>query len=196
MNTGKFSSKNDLKIHPLEIIHKYYASGSEIEYVLLKHSEQVRRKALDIATNHPELHLDSEFISEAALLHDIGIFLCDAPRIYCHGAHQYIEHGYLGANLLLEEGFPRHALVCERHTGVGLTLEMIIKNHLPLPHRDMLPVSLEEQVICYADKFFSKTQLEEENSIERIRQYLNQYGESEVEKFDKWYFLFESEKFN
>lgn len=185
-----------LKINPLEIIGKYYTSGSEIEYILLKHSEQVRRKALKIATNHPELNLDSEFISEATMLHDIGIFLCDAPRIHCHGSHEYIEHGYLGANLLREEGLQRHALVCERHTGVGLTLDMIVKKQLPLPHRDMLPVSLEEQVICYADKFFSKTQLEEEHSIERIRQYLNRYGESEVLKFDEWHLLFESEKLN
>jgi uncharacterized protein len=58
----------------------------------------------------------------------------------------------------------------------------------------MLPVSLEEQAICYADKFFSKTQLEEEHSIERIRQYLNRYGELEVLKFDEWNSMFESEK--
>jgi uncharacterized protein len=178
-------------INPLEIIEKYYLSGSEIHYVLVKHSEQVKNKALEIAGKHPELNLDTEFITEAAMLHDIGIFLCEAPRIHCHGTHQYIEHGYLGADLLRKEGLPRHALVCERHTGTGLSLKMIEKGNLPLPHRDMLPVSPEEQVICYADKFYSKTQLDEAHSVDRIRDYLKRYGKSEVLKFDRWHSLFE-----
>jgi len=178
-------------INPLEIIEKYYLSGSEIHYVLVKHSEQVKNKALGIAGKHPELNLDTEFITEAAMLHDIGIFLCEAPRIHCHGTHQYIEHGYLGADLLRKEGLPRHALVCERHTGTGLSLKMIEKGNLPLPHRDMLPVSPEEQVICYADKFYSKTQLDEAHSVDRIRDYLKRYGKSEVLKFDRWHSLFE-----
>jgi len=45
---------------------------------------------------------------------------------------------------MISEGYPKHGLVCERHTGTGITLEMIIKNNLPLPHRDMVPVSMEE----------------------------------------------------
>ncbi len=179
-------------MNPTIIIDKYFPIGSEIHYVLVKHSEDVRNKALEIAKNHPELKIDTEFVAEAAMLHDIGIFLCDAPRIFCHGSHQYVEHGYLGADLLRAEGFPRHALVCERHTGVGLSLEMIIQNNLPLPHRDLLPISIEEQLICYADKFFSKTQLDEAHSIERIRTYLSRYGESEVLKFNEWNLLFES----
>ncbi len=63
------------------------------------------------------------------------------------------------------EGYPRHALVCERHTGAGLSLEGIIAQDLPVPHREMVPVSLEEQVICFADKFYSKTHLEKEKSV-------------------------------
>lgn len=178
-------------INPLEIINKYYPVGSNVHFILLKHSEQVRNKALRIIEMHPEFHLDKQFVAEASLLHDIGIFKCDAPRIHCHGTHQYIEHGYLGAELLRSEGLPRHALVCERHTGVGLSLKMIQEKNLPLPHREMLPVSLEEQLICYADKFFSKTQLDEPHSIDRIRKYLIRYGEAEVAKFDEWHRLFE-----
>ena len=55
-----------------------------------------------------------------------------------------------------KEGFPRHALVCERHTGAGMSLQSIIDQQLPVPHRNMVPVSLEEQVICFADKFFQR----------------------------------------
>jgi len=179
------------KINPFKIIEKYYTADTELYYILVKHSKQVRDKALKIAANHPELKLDIGFIAEASMLHDIGIFLCDAQRIHCFGKHEYIQHGYLGADLLRNEGFPRHALVCERHTGVGLSLEMIQKKQLPLPHRDMLPVSYEEQLICYSDKYYSKTQLDEEHSIERIRKYLNRYGDAEVNQFNKWFELFE-----
>ena len=178
-------------MNPATIIDKYYLQGSEIHHILLQHSEQVKNKALEIASKHPELNLDIQFVAEAAMLHDIGIFECNAPRIHCHGSHEYIEHGYLGADILRKEGFPRHALVCERHTGVGLSLEMIRTKQLPLPHRDMLPVSLEEQLICYADKYFSKTQLDEAHSIDRIRKYLSRYGEPEVAKFDEWQRFFE-----
>lgn len=178
-------------INPLKIIEKYYPIGSEIHYILVKHSEQVRDKALLIAQSHPELKLDTQFISEAAMLHDIGIYLCNAAGIHCYGGNQYIEHGYLGADILRKEGLPNHALVCERHTGVGITLDVIKRKNLPLPHRNLQPISMEEKVICYADKFFSKTQLEKEHEVSQIREYLNRYGESELQKFDEWHSLFQ-----
>jgi len=178
-------------INYIQLIEKYYPKYSDIYYILMIHSTQVRTKALEIADRHPEMGLDTEFIAEAAMLHDIGIFKCNAPRIHCRGEHKYIQHGYLGAYILRAEGLPRHALVCERHTGVGISLEMIQKKQLPLPQRDMLPVTLEEQLICYADKFFSKTQLGEMHSVERIRTSLNHFGETEVAKFDEWHALFE-----
>lgn len=182
---------NELKINPLEIIEKYYTKGSELYSILVNHSEHVKNKALELAIHLPGLQLDNEFIAEATMLHDIGIYLCDAPRIYCHGSHNYIEHGYLGAEILRSEGLFKHALVCERHTGVGISLEMIIKNKLPLPHRDLLPVSIEEQIICYADKFYSKSKLNETLTIHQIRAYLTKYGEAEVARFNVWNRLFE-----
>lgn len=178
-------------INPHELIEKYYLKDSDIYYILVIHSEQVTQKALEIANRLPDLKLDTEFIAEAAMLHDIGIFKCNAPRIHCRGTHHYIEHGYLGAEILRAEGLPRHALVCERHTGVGISLEMILNKNLPLPHRDMLPIMLEEQLICYADKFFSKTKLGEAHSIEKIRTSLGHFGEKGVARFDEWHDLFE-----
>ena len=88
--------------------------------------------------------------------------------------------------LVRAEGFPRHALVCERHTGTGLSLEQIVREQLPVPHRDMLPVSLEEQVICFADKFFSKTHLDREKSVEKVLRSLAPFGEEGVERFKGW----------
>ena len=170
----------------LGIIDKYYPEDNELKHILLTHSRSVADKALWIANRHPELNLDKQFLEEAALLHDIGVFLTDAPGIHCHGEHPYICHGYLGAELVRNEGYPRHALVCERHTGAGLSLASILQRDLPVPHRDMLPVSLEEQVICFADKFFSKTHLDREKSVEKALKSISKYGEDGVVRFNEW----------
>lgn len=120
------------------------------------------------------------------MLHDIGIFLTDAPGIQCFGTEPYIRHGLLGAELLRREGYPLHALVCERHTGTGLTLDQIVRQQLPLPHRDFVPVSLEEQLICWADKFFSKTHPDQERPQAVARQKLEKFGAEGLQKFDAW----------
>jgi len=178
-------------IDPIKIIEKYYPKDSDIYFILLIHSEIVKEKALSIAYRKPKLKLDVEFIAQASMLHDIGIFKCNAPLLQCRGTHQYIEHGYLGADILRAEGLHLHALVAERHTGVGLTKQMIIENNLPLPQRDMIPLSLEEQVICYADKFYSKSKLTDAHTVQKIRKDLSQFGESQVAVFDKWHSRFE-----
>jgi len=124
------------------------------------------------------------------MLHDIGIFRCNAPDINCYGSHQYIEHGYLGADLLREEGLPEHALVCERHTGSGLTLETIVKNNYPLPQRNMLPISIEEKLICYTDKFFSKSKPDLMFTPESIREKMLKFGKEDLVRFDEMHELF------
>lgn len=170
----------------LAIINKYYPEDNELKHILLTHSRSVADKALWIADCHPELELDRQFLEEAALLHDIGVFLTDAPGIHCHGTHPYICHGYLGSELMQKEGYPRHALVCERHTGAGMSLQSILDQQLPVPHRDMLPVSLEEQVVCFADKFFSKTHLDCEKSPEKVLKSISRFGEEGVLRFNDW----------
>ncbi|NDV54855.1 HDIG domain-containing protein [Parabacteroides sp. 52] len=175
---------------PYQLIEKYYPVGSESYKILVAHSRSVADKALSIARLHPEMALDKTFIEEAALLHDIGVFLCHAPSIGCRGEAEYICHGYLGADLMRKEGFPRHALVCERHTGTGISLQMIREQKLPLPLRNFLPETLEEQLICFADKFFSKTKLEKEKSVDKIKQGLSRYGKETTERFDDWCKLF------
>lgn len=127
------------------------------------------------------------------MLHDIGICQTDAPGIYCHGTHPYICHGILGAAMLRAEGFERHARVCERHTGAGLSLHDIVGQNLPLPHQDFLPVTLEEQLICYADKFFSKSHPEQEKTIEQAERSLSKFGTEGLERFRNWVRLFEKQ---
>jgi len=173
-----------------EIIRKYYLPASEAYKILMLHSCSVADKALTIVDAHPEMALDRQFVYEASMLHDLGIFLCDAPEIDCHGAHPYVCHGYLGAKLLRQEGLERHARVCERHTGAGISLEDILKRNLPLPHIDLMPETLEEQVICFADKFFSKTNLLKEKSLDKVRKSLGKWGDNDVARFNHWCDMF------
>ena len=178
-------------MNPDSIIEKYYKKGSPIWVTLTEHSKAVRDKALYIVYNHPELNADAAFVSEAAMLHDIGIYLTNAQDLHCHGKYPYICHGYLGRELLEKEGYPAHALVCERHTGTGLSLEDIVTQKSPVPKRDTLPVSIEEQIICFADKFYSKSgELTAPKSIDKIRKSMSKHGKHQIERFNYWCEIF------
>ena len=167
-----------------ELIDKYYHDQPELRHILVTHSEQVRDRSLRIIALHPEWDVDKQFVEEAAMLHDIGILYCNAPKIYCTGAHAYIEHGFLGAELLRKEGLERHALVAERHTGSGISLEQVIRENLPIPERDYIPVSLEEKIICYADTFYSKAHLGEEVELSKLRYNMWKYGHDAILRWD------------
>lgn len=173
-------------MNTLDIIEKCYKKDSDLYKILIGHSTDVMNKALWIADKHPELSIDKRFVAEAAMLHDIGIFLTNAPEIHCYGIAPYICHGYMGRELLDSFGYPKHGLVCERHTGIGLSVQDIEMQGLPLPHRDMQPISIEEQVICFADCFFSKTHLGIEKPVDKVRKGLSKFGEKSVYKFDEW----------
>ena len=148
----------------------------------------VARKAQLVAERLADRNPDFNFIREAAMLHDIGMCKTHAPGIGCHGNAPYIRHGILGRVMLENEKLPRHALVCERHIGTGLRKSTIERAQLPLPPRDMLPLSLEEQIICFADKFYSKnkSRLCEEKSIERIIAGLERHGKESGDRFRCW----------
>ena len=177
------------------IITKYCAGNAELQQILLIHSRQVADRALAILRLHPEWVeqglVDPVFVEEAAMLHDIGVVLCDAPKIHCVGTHAYIEHGYLGAEILRKEGLLKHADVAERHTGTGITMEQIMREQLPIPLQDYTPRTLEERLICYADKFYSKTRLGEDKPMAKIRQHLWKYGSDTVFRFDEMQQFFE-----
>jgi uncharacterized protein len=127
------------------------------------------------------------------MLHDIGIIRCDAPGIHCHGTEPYIRHGVIGATLLtsfkgrdLTVANPKSPFkadleslsrVCARHTGTGLP--------------GLEPETLEEQIICYADKFFSKTKLDKEKTFDEACRSLMKFGEKGVRKFEAWHKKFQ-----
>lgn len=169
-----------------DIIDKYYATQPELRRIYMLHCRSVADKALAIARR---LHLpvDTADVEAAAMLHDIGIVLTDAAGICCHGTQPYLAHGRLGADLLRGEGAPEvYARVAERHTGAGLTPEeaaAIGAGILP-PDRSYLPETLLERLVCYADKFYSKSGDMQEKTLERVRASMARFGADSLRRFE------------
>ena len=145
-----------------DVLLKFYDEDSDLFKLLWHHSCQVAEMALDIASRFPEA--DQDFVYDASLLHDVGI-------IKTHARSIYIRHGILGAEMLrgIDASMELYARVCERHTGAGISAAEIERDNLPLPHRDMIPVTLEEKIVCYADKFFSKSKTDTVKTVDSIR---------------------------
>lgn len=104
---------------------------------VIEHCRVVRRVALRIARGR---RVNKKLVEIAALLHDIG-------RSRTHG----IAHAVEGANVLRELGFDRKVVnAVERHTGSGIGKKEAVK--LGLPAKSYIPRTLEEKIVCYADK--------------------------------------------
>ncbi len=177
------------------ILKKYYEEDSLAYNYLYKHSISVTKLAIRVAENNPELEIDMDDLFIAAMLHDIGIFKTYAPKIGCFGTHPYIAHGYLGREILEENGLIDIAPVCERHVGVGITLNNILEQNLPLPHREMIPVTNIEKIVCYADKFYSKKPkyLINPKPIDVVRLKISKHGPEHLKKFNEMIIAFGSD---
>lgn len=175
-----------MMIDTIAILERYFTG--EALRVIVTHGRAVAGLALAAARGLDVPESDLGFIEEAAMLHDIGVCRVVAPGLGLLDGQPYIMHGILGREILEAEGLPRHALVCERHIGVGLTLNDIVKQGLPLPLRDMTPRCLSEEIICFADLFFSKQpgRLEQRKPAERVRAKLAAFGDDKVRIFDAW----------
>ena len=146
------------------IINKYYGEDDSIlKTILMKHSQSVAQRALQIVSHHPELHLDRQFVEEAAMLLDIGLCRCHAPSIECFGTADYILHGRMGAEILRKEGYPRHARVCERHTGAGLTREDIERQRQELirTHSELVELQQKNRRLAVVNSMTSAENSEE-----------------------------------
>lgn len=175
----------------IAILEKYLA-GQALE-VVVTHGRCVAGLAHSVGHTLGLPATEKRFLEEAAMLHDIGICRVEAAKIGLHGEHPYIMHGILGREILESEGLPLHALVCERHIGVGLTIDDIVTQGLPLPMRDMSPRTISEEIICFADLFFSKKpgMLEQRKTVDRVRANLAGFGANKVQIFDSWMSRFE-----
>lgn len=180
-------------VDPLAIIARHYTPGTSLFETLVHHSRRVAQKAVRIAeTMSASQPVDIAFVYEAAMLHDIGIVKTDATHLACAGSAPYVCHGYLGAKMLTELGLPRHSRVCETHVGTGISKREIRERNLPFPARDMLPGSIEERIICYADKFYSKNNPRRQQckTVDLIISGLQIFGREQVDRFLCWHAVF------
>lgn len=168
-----------------EIVDKFYPAASPLRDIYMRHCQSVAALAVELARRN-NLQLDEDLIVDAAMLHDIGITKCNAPSIECHGTLPYICHGYVGADMLRELGVDeRIARVAETHTGAGLSADDIATQQLPLPaDRDYLPHTQLERLICYADKFYSKSGTMERKPFDKVRRSIATHGSGSLERFD------------
>ena len=175
-------------INPLNLLGKFYDPHDKTYRLLVRHGKLVAQMALRCAERVAHLDPDKHFLEQAAYLHDIGIFMTRAHQLGCIGKYPYITQGYLGRELLEEVGLPHHALVCERHVGVGLSEADIRTQKLPLPARDMQPISLEERIICYTDNFFSKIggHPPQQKSVVQVLAELKPFGRDKMNRFRQW----------
>ncbi len=160
-----------LKKHSLE--EKYYK-------IVLKHGLAVLSKSIEII-NKKELYdkADFDLIVSGSLLHDIGSF--GFMKNFSKKQEDYITHGIIGGKILRSEGLKKEALIAERHIGAGLSKKYIIENNLPLPQKDFLPITLEEKIICYADKFHSKSG--KIDNLESIKKEMKKFGKEPLKRF-------------
>ena len=176
-------------VDPVEIIEFFYPD-TPLRRLLLLHSSQVCNKALAIAAAS-DVKLDLEVVRVGAMLHDIGIGHCHAPGIFCVGDANYIEHGTMGAAMLRQYGrkydldLEAYALICERHTGSGITAAEVAAQKLPLAIKDYLPVTNEEKLMALADKFFSKSGDQQEKPFAKVRKSMAKFGDASLSRFDE-----------
>ncbi|MDV3244302.1 MAG: HDIG domain-containing protein [Nitrososphaerales archaeon] len=119
-------------------LHKKY--GSAVRTV--EHCRTVARVAKTIADEFARQgkSLDSRAVLAGALLHDIGRTKVQTAR-----------HGLDGSEILAKEGVDQKVVeIVRRHVGAGISAEEA--KSLGLPPLDYIPRSLEETVVCFADK--------------------------------------------
>lgn len=165
----------------------FYPEGDGLRALLWAHSRAVADLALEIARQRG-LDLDPSQIEAAAMLHDVGIKQCDAPGIGCHGTAPYLHHGVLGGEMLKQAGAPEWAVeVARRHTGAGITDQQAAQLGLPMGQEPdaYLPRTQLEGLICYADKFYSKSgDPTARKPLERVRKSMAKFGPDTVVRFE------------
>jgi len=138
----------------------------KVPYAVRRHSINVANKALEIANKIKKAEIDIDLVEIGAILHDLG-------RSKTHG----FKHAILGGKILREKGFPtKIARICETHILGGLDKNDAKK--LGLPEKDYLPETLEEKIVCLADKMNAgrrKVTIEE-----RFDKWFRKYGKSEL----------------
>jgi uncharacterized protein len=116
---------------------------------VIEHCKLVSAFAVEIAKacQKKQHNVDVSLVEISSLLHDIG-------RSKTHSVDHALEGGKIARAFNLPESV---ALIIERHAGGGISKEEAKK--LGWPVRDYLPTTLEEKIVCYADKRVEGTRI-------------------------------------
>lgn len=109
---------------------------------VVEHCKTVARQAAVFSEQASSrgLVVDRELVKMGALLHDIGRSRTHEPG-----------HGFVGGKILRDIGVDeRIARIAERHVGAGIPASEA--KALGLPKKDLIPETMEEKIVCYADK--------------------------------------------
>lgn len=109
---------------------------------VVAHCQAVALLALEIAEKFKtkNIPVDSALVEAGALLHDLG-------RSKTHS----VQHAFEGVKLAQAEGLPEPVIcIIKRHVGAGITAEEA--ERLGWPKDNYIPQTLEEKIVCYADK--------------------------------------------
>lgn len=128
-------------------LHQKQAHGKfkkEMVEIGWTHSLIVRSIALQITERLEKeygIKTDTKLIEIGALIHDIGVYGCFDDNF--KKCKEYVKHGKIGYEFLIKERVSKkRARFALTHVGVG--------------YENNIPISLEEEIVCYADKFHSK----------------------------------------
>jgi len=119
-------------------LHKKYGTNERV----VKHCETVTKVAeiLVEALKERGTQLDERAVVTAAMLHDLG-----------RNKTQTVHHGFVGAQIVEEEGLDGAVSgIIRRHVGAGISKEEAVQ--LGFPEGDYIPRTLEERLVCFADK--------------------------------------------
>jgi uncharacterized protein (TIGR00295 family) len=119
-------------------LHLKYGSSDRI----VRHCQTVARVARILAEELQKkgVGVDANAVVAAALLHDIG-------RSRTHT----VRHGVEGSEMIEREGVDRKVVeIVRKHVGAGISPEEA--SVLGLPRLDYIPRTLEERLVCFADK--------------------------------------------
>lgn len=114
---------------------------------VINHCKAVSELAVELARklNDKGLKIDLELVKVGALLHDIG-------RSKTHT----VDHVIVGSEIARSLGLPKSIIsIIERHAGGGITGEEA--RELGWPKGVYTPQTLEEKIVCYADKLIGGT---------------------------------------
>jgi uncharacterized protein len=109
---------------------------------VVSHCQAVAMLALELASKLKEKNypVDMALVEAGGFLHDLG-------RSKTHSVNHAVE----GVKLAEAEGLPESVIcIIKRHVGAGITAEEA--EWLGWPKDNYIPQSLEEKIVCYADK--------------------------------------------